>query len=412
MTPPLAGPQSLLRALNARAVLEVLAEHGPSSRTELMERTGLSRTAVTQLVRALRASGELVPAGHDRDTRGPAAERVALNPGLGLALAAHCARDRVAVALVDASGTVRQRAHAELAGPEETARALARLLAGLREAAGPEIPLLAGIVGVPGIVARDGTVRTESGPDDGALRDALARLVSAPLRLENDVNLAALTELARGAEPDASFALLSLDPGLGAAIVIGGALHRGAGGGAGEVAYLPQPGVPLGAPVLGGEQLAAVFAAHGIDPGTAPLAVLDAAGRGEPASRAAVEELAGRLALVAASLRLVLDPEAIVLADLAAHPAFLAAVDRAATAFADRLPIPIRAASPAPTGADDAEATTAVALDDPTLAGAAIEAAAELRSRLFPHVPAAAPATTAGPRAARRTDPHPKGSQQ
>lgn len=80
MSRPLAGPQTLLRTLNGRAILERLARSGPQTRSELMAATGLSRTAVTQVLRMLDAAGAVTAAGVDRDTRGPAAGRVALHP--------------------------------------------------------------------------------------------------------------------------------------------------------------------------------------------------------------------------------------------------------------------------------------------------------------------------------------------
>jgi predicted NBD/HSP70 family sugar kinase len=60
-----------------------------------------------------------------------------------------------------------------------------------------------------------------------------------PVRVENDVNLAALGEqwrgVARGVE---DFAFLSIGTGLGAGIVLHGELHRGRNGAAGEVDYV------------------------------------------------------------------------------------------------------------------------------------------------------------------------------
>ena len=65
--------------------------------------------------------------------------------------------------------------------------------------------------------------------------------------IENDVNLAAIAErdAARG-ESD-SFFLFWLDDGVGGAIMIDGALHRGSRGAAGEAAFLLIPGAVLDA---------------------------------------------------------------------------------------------------------------------------------------------------------------------
>jgi predicted NBD/HSP70 family sugar kinase len=166
------------------------------------------------------------------------------------------------------------------------------------------------------------------------------------VHIENDVNLAALAELsgtvATGIE---SFALLTIDDGLGAGIVIDGALHRGASGIAGEVMYLPQPSLPIGAPVLSEVVVADLALTNGRDPGE-PLRVhLDAALEGDGAAVEMMAELARRVVLVAGSITLVLDPAAYILAGDAAHPAFADAVRQAADEVGHLLPLTILVSS-------------------------------------------------------------------
>ena len=67
-----------------------------------------------------------------------------------------------------------------------------------------------------------------------------------PLEYDNDVNLVAVAEQQLGVAGDyEDFVLLWNEEGIGAAVVIGGQLHRGRTGGAGEVGFLPVPGTPL-----------------------------------------------------------------------------------------------------------------------------------------------------------------------
>lgn len=74
----------------------------------------------------------------------------------------------------------------------------------------------------------------------------LAEVVGRPVVIENDVNLAAVAEQYEGVAQDHDhFVLAYLDEGVGAAIVLGGTLLRGATGGAGEIGYMPLPGAPL-----------------------------------------------------------------------------------------------------------------------------------------------------------------------
>src|SRR5207302_6947678 len=98
------------------------------------------------------------------------------------------------------------------------------------------------VVGVPGVVeVSTGRIslatnvpRLEDHPFDTELTD----LLGLPVTLENDINLAALGErwqgIARGVD---DFVFLSVGTGFGAGLVLGGELHRGYHGFAGEVDY-------------------------------------------------------------------------------------------------------------------------------------------------------------------------------
>lgn len=329
MTKPLAGPQALLRTLNARAILEALARHGSMTRAELMHETGLSRTAVTQVLRMLGAAGAVTSAGLDRATRGPAATRVSLHPHLGLAVAVHISHHTVHVALLDATGAICAEQHAPLGDAEQRAAAIAGLIDQCRQ--GVPGPLWFVVVGLPGVVRPDGEIRDALGPDGGAFRAALEAHVRCPVRIENDVNLAALAEAASGAGRElSSFTLLLLDEGLGAGTVLDGSLQRGAAGIAGELQYLPLPSAPLGAPVINATVVEDLALRYGRDPAD-PLAVhLEACADGDSAAQELVDELARRLTILAGSVTLVIDPAAFILAAHAAHPCFEAAVRRAA----------------------------------------------------------------------------------
>ncbi|MDQ0642842.1 ROK family transcriptional regulator [Microbacterium murale] len=336
MTRPLADPQTLLRTLNARAILEALARRGPLTRAELMGETGLSRTAVTQVLRMLEAGDAVASAGVDRETRGPAATRVSLHPGLGVAAAVHVDHTAMHVSLVDLTGSVRAQRDAPLGHVEDRAADIAALITECRQAV--HAPLRHVVVAMPGIVTPDGEIRDDQGPDGGAFRAALAAHLGCPVRIENDVNLAALAEADSEVGRElSSFTLLLIDEGLGAGTVLDGELRRGAAGIAGEVLYLPQPPVPIGAPVLNEAVVEDLALVHGRDPADPLLVHLNACADGDEAAKAMVDELARRIVVVAGSVTLVIDPQAFVLAGHAAHPSFVAAVHRAAEALSHLL---------------------------------------------------------------------------
>lgn len=158
-----------------------------------------------------------------------------------------------------------------------------------------------------------------------------------PVEYENDVNLAALAEQRLGAaRGHDDFVLLWNEGGLGAAVVLGGRLHRGFTGGAGEVGFLPVPGVPLvrqvtkansgGFQELAGSQIIPRLARElGISPvPQGPYAEVAAALVAQAAAavdsgphRRLLATYATGLATGIASLVAVLDPELVVLSGTA-----------------------------------------------------------------------------------------------
>ena len=146
---------------------------------------------------------------------------------------------------------------------------------------------------------------------------------------ENDVNLAAIAEAHSGAAQGArDFALVWVSRGVGLAVLLGGRLHRGITGAAGEIGYLPVPGAPVPRDVshqaqgsfpgsfqqlVGGDVVRTLAAAHGFDSATAADAVEQAVAAGD-AGAAVLDEMARRLALGVAAVGVVLDPGLVVLA--------------------------------------------------------------------------------------------------
>ncbi|CQR63869.1 ROK family transcriptional regulator [Streptomyces leeuwenhoekii] len=241
-----------LRSHNTALVLDLLRTAGPEgiSRLELAERTGLTPQAVSKITARLREDGLAAEAGRRASTGGKPRTVLRLVPEAGHALGVHLDRDELRAVLADLDGAVvgERRATLDLgAGAQAVVAAVAReaealVARTLRPGAAGAASLLGLGVALPGPLDHTRGVlhRVTGFPEwDGfPLRDALARRLGVPVVVDKDTNAAALG-LAVGGEGGAggSFAYLHLGTGLGAGLVIGGSVHRGARTGAGEFGH-------------------------------------------------------------------------------------------------------------------------------------------------------------------------------
>jgi predicted NBD/HSP70 family sugar kinase len=334
------GTPRVLRAMNDRAALDLLLEHGPLSRTRIGKLTGLSKPTASQLLARLEAAGLVLASGTSEGRPGPSAQLYEVNPAAAHVAGLDVTPDRVLAAVADITG--RTVATHEVPTPGRRAagtvvRQVTDALDGAVKAAGltrDDVHRI--VVGTPGAFdPGTGRLRYAShlpGWHSPSLLDDLAAALPVPVEYENDVNLVALAEqrlgAARGHE---DFVLLWNQEGLGAALVLGGRLHRGWTGGAGEVGFLPVPGAPLvrhvtkansgGYQELAGSQalprLARELGLADVPSGpyaeAAAALVARAAAEDTAAHRLLLQTYATRLATGLASLVSVLDPELVVL---------------------------------------------------------------------------------------------------
>ncbi|MEV5106205.1 ROK family protein [Streptomyces massasporeus] len=334
------GTPRVLRAMNDRAALDLLLEHGPLSRTRIGKLTGLSKPTASQLLARLEAAGLVLATGTTEGRPGPSAQLYEVNPAAGHAAGLDVTPQRILAAVADITGRTVGRHELPTPGRRTGTPVVQQVtdaLDGAVKAAGlarDDIHRL--VIGTPGAFdPTTGRLRYAShlpGWHSPTLLDELAAALPMPFEYENDVNLVALAEQRLGAaRGHADFVLLWNQEGLGAALVLGGRLHRGWTGGAGEVGFLPVPGTPLvrqvtkansgGYQELAGSQavprLARELGIEDVPPGpyaeSAAELVARAAEAGDDAHRELLRTYATRLATGLASLVSVLDPELVVL---------------------------------------------------------------------------------------------------
>ena len=239
-----------VRRANLSAIVRELHAAGPLSRSDLVARTGLTRSAIRGLI------GELVAAdlvserrAAPQGTPGRPSPLVRLNPERAVVLALDIAVDSLAVALVGLGGRVfdleridRPRGHTSV---DDIAADLAEL-ADLIRARRPSRDALIGVgVAVVGVVRRsDGFVSMAPnlGWRDVPLGERLTQVLdtSAPVFVANDADLGALVEHRRGAAMDCDHVLfISGEYGVGGGLIIDGKPLTGVAGYGGEVGHMP-----------------------------------------------------------------------------------------------------------------------------------------------------------------------------
>ncbi|MFD5947209.1 ROK family protein [Streptomyces collinus] len=334
------GTPRVLRAMNDRAALDLLLEHGPLSRTRIGKLTGLSKPTASQLLSRLEAAGLVLATGTTEGRPGPSAQLYEVNPAAGHAAGLDVTPQRILAAVADITGRTVGRFELPTPGRRTGTPVVQQVtdaLDGAVKAAGlarGDVHRL--VIGTPGAFdPTTGRLRYAShlpGWHSPTLLEELAAALPMPFEYENDVNLVALAEQRLGAaRGHADFVLLWNQEGLGAALVLGGRLHRGWTGGAGEVGFLPVPGTPLvrqvtkansgGYQELAGSQavprLARELGIEDVPQGpyaeAAAELVARAAQADDDAHRHLLQTYATRLATGLASLVSVLDPELVVL---------------------------------------------------------------------------------------------------
>ena len=399
------GTPSLLRVLNDRAALDLLLGGEMLTRAQISEYTGVSKVTVSQMLARLEERGLVAIAGEQAGGRGPNAALYSVVPSSAYVAGLYVDFNLVSAAVADVTG----RRVAEVSGNPNGTDDPVELVRGTIEqacaSAGIEVTRLSALViGSPGVVdPRTGDPRLAVNLPawhEGAL-DALTDAWHKPVVIENDVNLAAMAERADGAAASADdFVLVWLGVGLGLATILGGRLHRGTAGAAGEIGYLPVHGAPLHTdlrhPASGGFQslaggnvvreLAAGYGFTAPTPAEAVRAAVSAASYGDASygdashgggssdrAEAFLGELAHRVAVGVASVCVVLDPGLVVLGGEVGRAGGTVLADRVAAAVASIWPSRPRVV---PTGVPG----------EPVLRGAMLAAVARARSALLASV--------------------------
>ncbi len=227
-------------------LLQLLFRDGPASRADLARSSGLTRVTVSDVI------GDLVSDGLLTESVAPVQGRVGKPPVLvqlagearqivAVDLSADLSADAVVSgALLNLSGDVQERRSRPLEGRrgEDAVSLVHDLVRELVEAA--TRPVLGIGVGTPGVVDADGVVvdAPNLGWHGTRLADGLRAAFDVPVFVANDANTAVLGEHTFGDAGDGGLMLVRVGTGVGAGLVLEGALLHGHRSAAGEVGHV------------------------------------------------------------------------------------------------------------------------------------------------------------------------------
>lgn len=239
-TPRDAPPQS------QTAILDTIRASRSISRVELAQATGLTPATVSIVVRRLLDSGLVVEAGHGQATGGKPRTLLQIQPTARYAVGVHLGEDSATYVLCDLGGAVvaTWRRATPDTDPEAVVAQIAVEASAVVTRAGIDPDRLIGL----GLVS-PGPLKPGTGlvlaPDtmrqwiDFPLHERLARATGLPVLLDNDASASVVGSYwSDGIGPGTTMAALFMGKGIGAGLLSGGTVYRGARGNAGEVGHV------------------------------------------------------------------------------------------------------------------------------------------------------------------------------
>jgi predicted NBD/HSP70 family sugar kinase len=327
------GTARTIRQVSDRTALDLLAEHGPLTRPQLREMSGLAQPTIIDLVNRLTESGLIEQVGQADALRpGPRPVLYALRQGNHLSVGAHVLDNELSATVRDLAGGARhtlvRKADATHL-PEQIVSIIHAVLAEAgREGESPAYT----VVGVPGIVDRttgDLGFAWDLPQWRSGILQPVREALGGSVELINGVHLVALAE---GLFLDGAgelYALVWLGIGVGLTVIVNGRPWLGSSGAAGQIGYMPVPGAPV-LPVdqqatspggfqgdfqalVGTRALRDLGREIGIPGRTVRSMITNAAQGQTPESESFIDEVARRIAVGLASIASAMDPGVFVL---------------------------------------------------------------------------------------------------
>ena len=227
-------------------LFDLLRDGRPWTRAQLADATGLARSTITARIDTLMRLGLVAPFGGARSTGGRPPALFALNPTAKLVVGVDIGATHARAALTDLNGSILGEVDARLKVADGPDTVLTWVVDSVRDlVAASDRPLadLAAIgIGLPGPVEHS-TGRPINPPimpgwDRYDVPGHLQQVYPVPVLVDNDVNIMALGERRAHLRDVDDLVLIKVATGIGAGIVSGGVLQRGAQGTAGDLGHV------------------------------------------------------------------------------------------------------------------------------------------------------------------------------
>lgn len=229
-------------------VLDLVRSRRAKTRPDLVQLSLLGRGTVSQRVAQLVSAGLLEESANVASTGGRPARELRFCAEAGIIAAVELGATRALVGLTDLSGTILASSREAIAiadGPDVVlGRVEALLDALLAESVTPELRIWGIGMGLPGPVeyttGRPIAPPIMPGWDNFPVRERFAKRYSAPVWVDNEVNLMALAEHHHGGQDNLhkNLLFLKIGSGIGAGLIFDGVLYRGSQGSAGDVGHI------------------------------------------------------------------------------------------------------------------------------------------------------------------------------
>ena len=333
---PITITASAMRAINRSAILEIIRRESPISRTAIAERLNVSLPTVMRIVDELVEEGFVRLQGSTEWSGGRRRPLLEFNAEGYVVLGVDMGGTKMYGAISDLGGNIIDEVNIGRHGTfgEESFTTLTTLIDTLLANPKLEGRRVRGIgVGAPGITLhKEGIVKWAFTLNwkDFPLKARLSERYDLPITVDNDVNLAALGELWFGAGQNTqNMILVAIGTGIGAGIIIDGALYRGASEASGEIGNLIPGKEFLGKNYQDFGALESAASGTGIAERARSLLksrrspeeldnltaedVFDAARQGQKWAWTIIDETVDYLAIAIANLAVSFDPDLIVL---------------------------------------------------------------------------------------------------